>query len=172
MSLPALKLYHKEPYQAISPTRPELNQNGKTVVVSGASSGIGFAIARSFVAAGSKRVIILGRRLEVIQAAATRLNEESGSKVTEGRVVDIASPEDVRRFWSDLQSEKIYVSTLVLNAAAFGNTATILDNGLDNTWSDFEVNVRSPLALTECFYKQTTGQGQKVRTCLQLCDIF
>ena len=163
MSIPALKLYHKESYPAISPTLPQLSQKGRTVVVAGSSSGIGFAIARSFVAAGSKQVILLGRRRDAIENAAKKLNQEFGTSIAQGKAADIASLEGVRELWSDFQSEGVYVDVLVLNAAAFGNSVPILENGLQNVWADFETNVRGPLDMTELFFKQTTGRGQKVR---------
>jgi NADP-dependent 3-hydroxy acid dehydrogenase YdfG len=165
MSLPALKKYHKESYPAIAATNPELSQSGKTVMVAGASSGIGFAIARGFIAAGSKHVIILGRRPEAIEAAAAKLGqglESEESPLIQGRACDMSDMESTRSLWSALESEGVYVDTLVLNAAAWGNSTPILESELKNVWSDFETNVRGLLDMTQRFYKQTTGKGQKV----------
>ncbi|KAI7760954.1 hypothetical protein LZL87_012107 [Fusarium oxysporum] len=58
MSLPGLKTLHKKPYHAIYPTRPELSQEGRTILITGGNSGIGFPIARSFVISKAKRVIV------------------------------------------------------------------------------------------------------------------
>ncbi|KAG7410597.1 hypothetical protein Forpe1208_v010670 [Fusarium oxysporum f. sp. rapae] len=55
MSLPGLKTLHKKPYHAIYPTRPELSQEGRTILITGGNSGIGFPIARSFVISKAKR---------------------------------------------------------------------------------------------------------------------
>jgi NAD(P)-dependent dehydrogenase (short-subunit alcohol dehydrogenase family) len=161
MSLPALKLYHKQPYPAISPTRPEISQAGRTVVVSGGSSGIGFAIARSFATAGAKRVIILGRRRETAESAAAKLNSDAGRDVAKARIVDAYHLPDIERLWSDLKAEGIYVDVLVLSAAAYGKKAPILDASLEDTWRDYEANVRAPLAMTLSFSKQTTGRGKR-----------
>lgn len=162
MSLPALKLYHKQPYSAISPTLPAVSQAGRTVVISGGSSGIGFAIARSFATAGAKRVIILGRHRETAEAAAAKLNSDAGSNVAEARIVDAYQLSDVERLWSDLKTEGIYVDVLVLSAAAYGAKKAILAASLEETWGDFEANVRAPLAMTLGFSKQTTGHSKKV----------
>lgn len=163
MSLPALKIYHKEPYPAISPKRAELSQAGKTVLVAGvgASYGIGFAIARSFINAGSKRVIIVGRRPDAVAAAAAKLNEETESNAAEGRTGDLSNIDSMQRLWSALETENIYVDVLVLNGAAFGKSMPILEAGVQTSWSDFETNVRGPLFMTDAFYKQTTGKGKK-----------
>ncbi|RFU77310.1 hypothetical protein TARUN_4928 [Trichoderma arundinaceum] len=166
MSLPSLKQYRREPYAAISPSRPELSQAGRTVIVTGGNSGIGFAIARGFVRASAKRVIILGRRPDVVKSAAEQLSKEAegfgSSAVVEGRVCDIASLESTEALWTGLQKEGIFVDVLVLNAAAHGATTPILQNGLKNVWADYEANVRSALDLTERFYKQT-GKGADSR---------
>jgi hypothetical protein len=53
------------------------------------------------------------------------------------------------------------VDVLVLNAAATGNTAPILQTGLDGVWADFETNVRSSLDFTERFFKQANGDASQ-----------
>lgn len=166
MSLPSLKQYHRKAYAGISPSRPELSQAGKTVLVTGGNSGIGYAIARGFLQASTKRVIILGRRPDVVKSAAEKLEQEAkgfgSSTLVEGRVCDIASLESTAALWSDLQKDGIYVDVLVLNAAARGEALPILENGLQNVWADYEANVRSALDFTERFYKQT-GKGVESR---------
>ncbi|KAL7918793.1 hypothetical protein ACQKWADRAFT_330377 [Trichoderma austrokoningii] len=167
MSLPSLKQYHHEPYAAISPSRPELSQAGKTVVVTGGNSGIGYAVARNFIKASAKHVIILGRRQEVVKSAAEKLSKEAdgfgSSTVVEGKVCDIASLESAAAFWNNLQSNGVYVDVLVLNAAAGGRAVPILTSGLRNVWADYETNVRSALDFAERFYKQPTEQGASSR---------
>ncbi|KAK2009472.1 NAD(P)-binding protein [Colletotrichum eremochloae] len=139
MSIPTLQKYHKESYPYINPSRPEISQLGRTVVVAGASSGIGFAIARAFVDAGSKRVILLGRRQNAVEDAASKLNT-SGSNVAQGRVADMADGDSINKLWSDLQAEGIYVDVLVLNAAAIGKSVPVLEGGSESTWADYETN--------------------------------
>lgn len=163
MSHPSLQIYHKDTYPAIDPSRPELSQAGKTVIVAGGSTGIGFGISRGFALAHASRVIILGRRLDVVKDAASKIQQEVGSSTeVEGRAVDISSIEQIRKLWSNLATEGVYVDVLVLSAAAYGKSAPILEMGSEAAWADFETNVRSPLYLAEGFYKQKTGTGQKV----------
>lgn len=168
MSLPSLKIYHKAPYAAISPKRPELDQSGRTVLVTGGNSGIGYAIARGFVTASAKRVIILGRRPDVVATAAAKLSEEAkqlGSPtLIEGRICDVANLQSTADLWSALEKDGIVVDVLVLNAAAGGASAPILETTLDRVWGDFETNVRSAIDFTERLYKQKgqSGSSRKV----------
>ncbi|KAG9501714.1 hypothetical protein J7337_007405 [Fusarium musae] len=169
MSLPTLNQYHKKPYQAIDPSLPALQQTGRTVIVTGGNSGIGYAIARSFVKANAARVIILGRRKDVVASAAAKLQEEGGQfgsgTDVQGRTCDISDLKSTEHLWKALESEDIFVDVLVLSAASYGAIQTILDGGLSKVWSDFESNVRSTLDMTERFYKQkATAPGKnKVR---------
>jgi NAD(P)-dependent dehydrogenase (short-subunit alcohol dehydrogenase family) len=171
MSLPTLIQYHKKPYQAIDPSLPALQQTGRVVIVTGGNSGIGYAIARGFVKANAARVIILGRRTDVVTSAAAKLQAEgrqfgSGTEV-QGRTCDISDLTSTAHLWNALESEKIAVDVLVLSAASYGATETILDGGLSKVWGDFESNVRSTLDMTERFYKQkTAGPGLTKVKCL------
>src|SRR5687768_16774931 len=67
---------HRESYEAISPSCPELSQAGNTVLVAGASTGVGFSIAKSFAAASADRIIITGRRQDVLDMAAAGISEK------------------------------------------------------------------------------------------------
>jgi NAD(P)-dependent dehydrogenase (short-subunit alcohol dehydrogenase family) len=53
---------------------------GKRILVTGGGSGLGAAMARRFVGLGAE-LIICGRRLEVLEAAALRMRGELGGKV-------------------------------------------------------------------------------------------
>lgn len=169
MSHPALKKNHSEAYASISPLRPELSQKGRTILVTGGNSGIGLAIARSFVKASAKQVIILGRRPDTVQSATARLTREAataGSLTTiAGIVCDISSLGSVADLWAQFKKDGIVIDVLVLNAGAGGATASILQSGRDAVWADFETNVRSSLDLTERFYKQADPRAghKKVR---------
>lgn len=161
MSHPALQINHSEPYTTISPSRPELSQKGRTVLITGGNSGIGFAIARGFIRAIVKQVIIVGRRVDRTDDAVKDLTREatalkSPTKVI-GRICDISNLGSVDELWQYFTNEGIFIDVLVLNAATAGAVAPILQAGRDATWADFETNVRSTLDLTERFYKQTVA---------------
>ncbi len=61
---------------------------GKTAVITGGSSGIGYAAAQAFVAEGA-RVAILGRRREAVDAAVAKLGASAFGMV--GDVADLAT---------------------------------------------------------------------------------
>ncbi|KAK4231865.1 NAD(P)-binding protein [Podospora fimiseda] len=151
-----IKTLHKKPYPSISPSLPELSQSDRTVVIAGGSTGIGFAIARAFVQAKAKKLILLGRRETVLYDAIAKLKTEEDTKDTilEGRACDIANLKETQKLWTEFKAEGIEVDVLVMNAAVTGDSTAILKAGFEKTWGVFEVNVRALLDFAGWFYQQ------------------
>jgi NAD(P)-dependent dehydrogenase (short-subunit alcohol dehydrogenase family) len=152
------KPFHRAPYSAISPLRPELNQTGKTVLVSGGNDGIGYAIAKAFLQASAHKVIVLGRRPEPTKQAAIQLAPSNPHAKVVGLTCDVSSNTEVDQLWDTLEQENTTVDVLVLNAAKISEQTSILEIGTEGIWKDFNMNVRAQLQMTERFYNQK-GQG-------------
>ncbi|KAF7953523.1 uncharacterized protein EAE97_000922 [Botrytis byssoidea] len=149
-----VKTYHRSSYAAISPFCPELSQAGRTVLITGASAGIGFAIARAYASASASKVILIGRRKDVLHNSASKLSGEFKDTKVDARVCDIGNVVESATLWSDLRADGVFVDVLVLNAAKFGGQESILNAGVENIWLQYETNVRSLLQFTEQLYKQ------------------
>ncbi|KAJ3539244.1 hypothetical protein NM208_g5570 [Fusarium decemcellulare] len=139
---PLTRKIHKEEYPAVSPSRPALSQAGKTVLITGGSSGIGFEIARDFGKAGADRVIIIGRDQAKVDQAAEQLGRErNGSSSTfEGRSCQIADSDSIDKLWDNLDAERIRVDVLVLNAAMTDQFGKMESLGWRSVWKAFETN--------------------------------
>ncbi len=114
---------------------------GSVVVVTGASSGIGLATARSFARAGAK-VVLAARSSETINAVAEELRELGHEA--------LALATDVR---DQLQVQHLIEATcdyyghldILINNAALGSAAFVADEPVDHFRQLFEVNVFGPL---------------------------
>ncbi|KPM46349.1 hypothetical protein AK830_g188 [Neonectria ditissima] len=157
MSLPGSTLtnvIHHETYPGISPSRPEVSQTGRTVLVAGGTTGIGFSISQSFAAAGAAKVIIVGRRQEVLDASVAKIAAEYPGVKFLGYACDVADDAAVDKLWSGFTKDGILIDVLVICAAVISPAHTILGLGKEVVWREFVVNVKAPLDLAERFWKQ------------------
>ncbi|GLY93721.1 SDR family oxidoreductase [Actinoplanes sp. NBRC 103695] len=83
---------------------------GKTAVVTGGSTGIGFAAARRFVAEGA-RVYLTGRRKEELDAAVTTLGPAAV-----GVRGDVSRPDDLDQLYATIAGDGRRVDVLFANA--------------------------------------------------------
>jgi NAD(P)-dependent dehydrogenase (short-subunit alcohol dehydrogenase family) len=92
-------------------SRPRLR--GKVALITGASRGIGLAIARSFAAEGYK-LVITGRKLPPLEKAGRELTR-LGSRVL-AKVCDVRDPESVQSLAASVKKQFGRVDILINNA--------------------------------------------------------
>ncbi|KAG5803561.1 hypothetical protein H9Q74_011956 [Fusarium xylarioides] len=160
-----------ESYETISPTRPELSQAGHTVLVAGASTGIGFSIAESFAAASATRLIITGRRQDALDKAADKIKTNYSKVEVIPIINDFADENATREFWSKLAEDGIFVDVLVLSAAKMWLPNTILGLGYDTFKDGLGVNLIAPYLWTSLFYKQREIDPSRKLVLLNLSSI-
>lgn len=154
---------HTSSYPAINPTlNPRISQAGRTVLITGSTAGIGFAMAKSFVTASASKVIITGRRQERIDKAVDDLRQhakEINNEQTEvvGKKFDATKMEEIDAFWKKLADEGVVVDVLVLNAVGEMAMGGLCEEGGRTTmeiWEKLEANLRAPMRHTEIYMKQ------------------
>ncbi len=113
--------------------RLNFDLNGKTTVVTGASSGIGTAIARRFAAAGS-RIVLAARREEKLQELADSLREQGTETLT--HATDVTDYRQVEAMVDAAVGKFGQVDILVNNA---GNA--LAKSVADSTPDDFDFQI-------------------------------
>lgn len=92
---------------------------GKTIVVTGASSGIGRSTALEFARTSPKnlRLILTARRIDVLEEVKKDIEKEVGEGVKVLTVkLDVSKPEEVKGFVGGLPEEWREIDVLVNNA--------------------------------------------------------
>lgn len=163
----AVNTFHKTPYAAISPSRPELSQKGRVVYVTGGSAGIGLAICHAFAQAEAGTVILTARREGPLNAAVKALSKEHPNTKFVGQALDATDRTATDKAWAQLESDGIVVEVLVLNAAHIPDRPTsVLELGYKDLWPSFVTNVGANLDLIDRFYHQKKrAAGQKLVSC-------
>lgn len=118
--------------------------DGAVAVVSGASSGIGWATARALSARGAE-VIALARRNDRLSEL-VRVITEDGGRAT-ARAVDVADADAVRDAVQAIGTEHERIDVLVNNAGFLANSPAV-DADLADWHRMIDVNVNGVLNLT------------------------
>ena len=115
-----------------------MNLNGATALVTGGSNGIGLAIAKALIGAGSK-VAITGRDERRLASAA----KSSGALAVRA---DVSKEADVRRTFKEVLQEFGHLDILV-NNAGFGVLKPLVDMNLDDFERVFATNVTGAMLM-------------------------
>lgn len=123
------------------------NLHNKTVIITGANSGIGKAAAMQLAAAGAN-VVMACRSLERGQRALEDVKKASGNPQVELMQLDLASQAGIRQFAADFLASHPRLDVLIHNAANFDHTlkqATLTADGVETI---FATNHVGPFLLT------------------------
>jgi hypothetical protein len=122
--------------------------NKETVLITGASSGIGRELARCFAADGC-RLILLARNTDALEALAGELRQAHEIE-TLVLTADLSRPETPARVFKELQGRGIKVDVLV-NNAGFGANGTFAGLPLPRQLEMIQVNITALTNLTGLF---------------------
>lgn len=130
----------------------DLGLNGKSVLVTGASQGIGEGLARAFAAEGAS-LKLTARRKELLAALATTLGKDFGTHV-EFFPMDLTAPGAAE----DLAEQAGDVDILVNNAGVIpgGNLAAIDEAAWREGW---ELKVLGYINLCRLYYQRMKAAG-------------
>lgn len=135
----------------------DFDLSGKVAIVSGASRGIGEAIARSFVRAGAS-VVISSRKEENIAPVANAINEAYPDRAL-AVVAHAGKPEAVERLVEEAVAAFGRVDIAVNNAATNPHFGPILDAEPWQWDKILEVNVKGYFWLCQSAARQMIAQG-------------
>jgi NAD(P)-dependent dehydrogenase (short-subunit alcohol dehydrogenase family) len=131
----------------------EITLADRTIIVTGASRGIGEAIAQACARAGAN-VVLASRKQEGVDAAATAITADGGSALAVA--CHMGHPDEVSALFARAAEAFGPLHGLVNNAATnpyFGPMLAIEEPAFDKT---IEVNLKGPLAASRAFVAQAS----------------
>lgn len=125
-----------------------MKETAQTVLVTGASSGIGLELAKCF-AADKCQLILVARNRQALEQLAEQIKWEHGTEPVV-LTANLASPESPREIFNELKGRGISVDVLV-NNAGFGLHGPFAELPLKRQMEIISVNVSALVELTGLF---------------------
>lgn len=135
---------------------PPVNHENQTVLITGASSGIGAAFARALAARGSN-VVLVARRFERLEQLATELRREHGVTATP-IAQDLGSPNAGAELRASTTAAGLRVTSLI-NNAGFGTFGPFVDEDPARLAQEIAVDVSTPVQLSAAFLPDIFASG-------------
>jgi retinol dehydrogenase-14 len=117
---------------------------GKTVLVTGATSGIGWEASVTFARLGA-RLIMIGRDAVKTAQRVEELRQRSGSRTVDSLLCDFSVQAQIRRLAEEFRTRYEKLHVLVNNAGTVFTKRTLTVDGIE---SKFAVNYLGPFLLT------------------------
>ncbi|WP_075215955.1 SDR family NAD(P)-dependent oxidoreductase [Mongoliimonas terrestris] len=130
---------------------------GTVSVVTGASRGIGRAIAAGQAAAGAT-VAVVARNPEALDAVAADITSTGGTAAAFAG--DVSDRADVERIFAAIAADLGPVDTLINNAGAFAAIGPLWEVDPDAWWSDIEINLKSVFHCSRAVLPSMLARGR------------
>jgi 3-oxoacyl-[acyl-carrier protein] reductase len=135
------------------------NLGGKVAVVTGASKGIGAAIAEQLAAAGAAVVVNYASSKAGADAVADRIRKADGKAVAVQ--ADVSKPEDIRRLFAETKKAFGRLDILVNNAGIY-EFAPLEEITAEHFHKQFNLNVLGLLLTTQEAVKHIDSAGGSI----------
>lgn len=138
-------------------TTATTTKKAKLALVTGASSGIGKALAQHHAAEGGDLVVV-ARRREALEALKKELEEAHPGISVTVVTADLGQPDGAAKLHAAVKELKLEVDYLI-NNAGLGGLGGILERNVADDLNMIQVNVSSLVALTHLFARDMVERG-------------
>ena len=149
-------LMHGDPkpvYANISYLSPNETLRGKKVVITGGGRGLGFSMAKKFVAEGAE-VLIVGRNMKVLEESANNI----GCKFLQ---LDVSNPSEFDAFMDKAEELLGGLNVLVNNAGISLHENTFFDVTQETFDKQVDTNLKGAFSLTQTFIRHIKNTDTK-----------
>ncbi|KAM0263749.1 hypothetical protein ACHAQJ_001064 [Trichoderma viride] len=156
-SLQYTKKTFQDVYPAIDPSNPSNSLDGKIVIITGASRGIGAkGIVPSLAKAGAHGLVLVARdeaKLKEADGEVHRINPKVETLLV---ALDITNEDAVRQLYTKIQERygrpaDILVNNAAVSYAKNGGGPVLHEAAVDEWWTNFEINVKGFFIVSKYF---------------------
>ncbi|KAF2118329.1 hypothetical protein BDV96DRAFT_569677 [Lophiotrema nucula] len=145
--------WHNDTYPSIDPTKPTNSQAGKTVIITGAGSGIGRETAIAFAEAGAKHIVLVGRTQKTLLETQQLL--PSGKCTSAVCAASVADAEQMKAVVDAAGTWDVFV----LNAGHIAKPTSISEASMSDWWASYETNIKAILIAAQLFLPTANPAG-------------
>jgi NAD(P)-dependent dehydrogenase (short-subunit alcohol dehydrogenase family) len=138
-------------------TQRGFDVKGRIALVTGGGTGVGKAMSRALSTAGW-RVVIAGRRKDVLDKAAAELSAETGGEVT-GIAADIGDPVSVRALFDEIEGKFGRLDLLVNNAGRSNSSVPLEEISFEEWSSVVAANLTGAFLCTQQAFRLMKAQN-------------
>jgi len=121
--------------------------SGKNCLITGANSGLGFAVSRIFARRGAHTILLCRDKARGEEAVQTILQETPNASI-DLMICDLSSMDSTQRFITDFKAKYSRLDILLNNAAVMKRRRTVTEDGFEMM---FQVNYLAPFILMNAF---------------------
>ena len=121
--------------------------SGKNCLITGANSGLGFAVSRIFARRGA-HTIMLCRDRDRGEEAVRKIKQETPNASVDLMICELSSMDSTQRFIADFKAKYSRLDILLNNAAVMKRKHTVTEDGFEMM---FQVNYLAPFILMNAF---------------------
>lgn len=114
--------------------------SGKVAVVTGGTSGLGLAIAKSIAACGASSLVLVSRQQSKVDEASQLIKSESPDCIVHGIAADVADEKSVDALFAQLRTLLPHGLDLLVTAAGIINRTPAMEDTMDSFDRVFRTN--------------------------------
>ena len=156
------KQLHSATYPGIDPKQPTLSTDGKVVLITGASGGIGRSTAASFAASGPRALILLGRRSDALNETAELVRSGNNKKtIIQTHQVDLCDDPAVADVFDKIAAEFGGIDILAHCAGVLAPVMPLIDTDPATFLNGYQTTVVGTLIVAQAFARANNKVGHK-----------
>ncbi|KAI4910981.1 hypothetical protein J4E90_007238 [Alternaria incomplexa] len=146
------KSLKRDVYPAIDPKNSTLSAKGKTILITGATGGLGGEVARAWAIAGAKGIVLVGRNKDLLAEPASAIASLSPETKVLSATADLTNEAEVQNLFKKA-TDAFGTVHVVVHAAGSMVGGPVGDLEPSVWFSDYEVNVKGSYILAHYYLK-------------------
>lgn len=177
MALPAYSGYfftktlHNDISVNTDPTRTDLSQPGKVVLITGAGRGIGRSIALRYAESGPACIIVCARTGSELDTLETEIKSINSTIRVRKFSIDICNKEHVALVLKTVSEEERKLNVLVNNAGTSCAWTPIADSDEEAYWETFHLNLKGTYLIIKTFLSLLAETAKKEGTTVDVVNL-